>query len=114
MNVRSWIKEVWSSFWKTILVILLILSMGGSTLTAFTPRDRIQRYSDPYAFDFLGWTLAAVLDESAQWALGSSRYLDTTQESALVREFIIAQIRPASKIAFVCVGARESSVCLDD
>jgi hypothetical protein len=88
MGIRIWIKEVWSSFWRTMLVIILILSMGGSTLSAFNSRDRIRRFADPYTFDFLGWTLAAVVDEAAQWGLGSSRYLEPVNEIMVVREYL--------------------------
>jgi hypothetical protein len=62
--------------------------MGGSTFTLFGTVDRVRYYSNPYEFDFLGWTLAAVAGKSVQAGVGTSHFLEEQDRNDLVREYM--------------------------
>jgi hypothetical protein len=88
MSDVHWLRELWSVFRRTILFLLVLSLMGGSSLTVFSTLDRVRNYANPYAFDFLGWTLAAVFGKSTQTALGASHFLEVQQRTKLVRDYL--------------------------
>jgi hypothetical protein len=83
-----WLRDLWSIFRKALLFILALSMLGGSTLNLFGPADRVQRYADPFAFDFLGWTLDAVFNKASQVALGTSHFLEEQDRTLLVRDYL--------------------------
>jgi hypothetical protein len=83
-----WLRDLWSIFRKALLFILMLSMLGGSSLNLFGPADRIQRYADPYTFDFLGWTVDAVFDKATQVALGTSHFLEEQARTTLVRDYL--------------------------
>jgi hypothetical protein len=84
----QWLWELWAVFRRVILLLIVLGLLGGSTFTLFESGDRIRRYSNPYEFDFLGWTLSAVLDKSAQNAIGTSHFLEVRHRTNLVRDYL--------------------------
>jgi hypothetical protein len=83
-----WIHEVWSVFRRVFLLLIVLSLLGGSNFTLFGTVDRVQYYSNPYEFDFLGWTLAAVVGKSVQAGVGTSHFLVEQDRNDLVREYM--------------------------
>lgn len=83
-----WIREVWAVFRRSLLMLIVLSFMGGSTFTLFGTVDRVRHYSNPYEFDFLGWTVAAVMGKSTQAAVGTSHFLAEQDRNDLVRDYM--------------------------
>ncbi|MCJ7824670.1 MAG: hypothetical protein MUP44_07215 [Anaerolineales bacterium] len=84
----SWLRELGSVFRRVLLLVLMLATLGASTLTFHEPAERVHRYSKPYEFDFLGWTAGAVLNKSAHVVLGTSHFLEEDQRQFLVRDYL--------------------------
>ena len=83
-----WLRELWSIFRRVLLVLILLTLLGRSSLAFHEPVERVRRLSNPYEFDFLGWTLAAAMDKSAHVVLGTSHFLEEGQREAVVRRYL--------------------------
>jgi hypothetical protein len=88
MAIKWWMQELWAVFRRVLLILILLTLMGGSTFTLFGTVERVRYYSNPYEFDFLGWTLAAVAEKSVQAGVGTSHFLEEQDRNDLVREYM--------------------------
>ncbi len=85
---RQFVQELWSAFRRALLLLISLSLLGGSTFTLFASTDRVRNYTNPYEFDFLGWTLSAIVGKSSQSALGVSSFLPEEERTDLVREYL--------------------------
>ncbi len=81
--------EFWVTFRRVLLFLVLLGLLGGSTFVFHNPADRMSLYTNPYEFDFLGWTLSAVLAKLSYIGLGTTHFLDETNRTDLVREYLV-------------------------
>ncbi len=70
------------------MLLVVLFLFGGSTINLFGSNDRVRFYANPYEFDFLGWTLGAVLGKSAQASVGTAHYIDEQDRVQLVRNYL--------------------------
>lgn len=89
MRSQITLREAWTTFRRVLLFLVLLSLLGGSTFVFHTPEDRISLYTNPHEFDFLGWTLSAVLGKLSYIGLGTTHFLDESNRTDLVREYLI-------------------------
>jgi hypothetical protein len=78
----------WRSFRLTLLLALLLVLLGGSTLTPSSLTNQIETLIRPITFDFGTWTLDAVGEKLAGWGFSFQRFLTDDQQSELVRDYL--------------------------
>lgn len=88
MRVPSTAKQIRQTVWELAWIVLLALLLTGSTLDSHDQESRMRRVTRASEFDFAGWTLAAIGVKVEQSSLGYSGYLPTTDQQALIREFL--------------------------
>lgn len=62
--------------------------VGGSTLQALELNDRVHRYTRDYEFDYVSWTIDALLEKAGQIGVGATNYLSTANTSSIVRQYL--------------------------
>ena len=78
----------WRSLRLTLLFALLLVLMGGSTLTPSSLTNRIETLIRPITFDFGTWTLDAIGEKLAGWGFSYQRFLTDDQQSELMRDYL--------------------------
>jgi hypothetical protein len=78
----------WRSFRLTLLLALLLILMGGSTLAPSSLTNQIETLIRPITFDFGTWTLDAIGEKLAGWGFSFQRFLTADQQSDLVRDYL--------------------------
>jgi hypothetical protein len=78
------------SRWLIALFVVLLFSqcLVASNAPLLEIGDRVRAYTRSIEFDYIDWTLDAVLVKLRQTVLGSERYLDEHAQSQLVRDYI--------------------------
>jgi hypothetical protein len=75
-----------SSFWLTIILIMMALVLGASVATMSDPLERVRALTRPIEFDYVSWTLDALGIKLGQVALDTSDYLPEIDRSSTVLE----------------------------
>jgi len=80
-RLRSWIV-------KTLWISLLTLLLVGSSVQLRDPANQVRRFTRQIEFDFLDWTLDAMLVKLELFSLGVAGYLPETERQALVQTYL--------------------------
>lgn len=88
MNTQAVISWALNSLRRAILIVLLMVIIGGSTISIQSDQARTRFFSRPVEFNFLDWTLAAAFSKLGQWSLGATNYLVEPHRSELVERYL--------------------------
>ena len=77
-----------SSFWLTILLLIMVLVLGASVVSRSDPLERMRALTRPIEFDYVSWTLDAIGLKLGQIALNTSGYLAEKDRSSTVLEVL--------------------------
>jgi len=80
-DVRGWL-------WRAFLLLLLLISLSGSTVSTVAGGQQARRFTRPVEFDFFGWTLQALGVKAGQFSLGSTGYIGDAEQRTLVLEYM--------------------------
>jgi hypothetical protein len=78
-------------FGRTVIVVLALILLGGSTLSFRGSAEELHRFTGPIEFDFVGWTLGAIGAKLRQDSAGETAYLTPPERESLVRSYIHLQ-----------------------
>jgi hypothetical protein len=73
-----------SSFWLTIILIMMAMVLGASIVSMSDPLERVRALTRPIEFDYVSWTLDAVGLKLGQIALDTSGYMPEKDRSSTV------------------------------
>ena len=73
-----------SSFWLTIILALMTIYMGGSTVPVSDSLDRVRAFTRSMEFDYISWTINALGIKLGQMALDTASYLPVQDQSKTV------------------------------
>jgi len=78
-----------------IAILLLFQTLGGAGSAPTNPSERVRAYTRLIEFDYISWTLDAVGLKLRQAANAPEAYLDESEQSQLVRDYIalVAEIQ---------------------
>ncbi len=88
MSATQLLTEVRGWFWRAFLLLLLLLNLSAGAAAAVAGGQQARRFTRPVEFDFFGWTVDALAVKLGQLSLGSTDYVDDTEEPALVLEYM--------------------------
>lgn len=111
-RIRVWIK-------RAILLTILLSLLGGSSVQFRETSDRVHRYTRPLEFDFLTWTMDAVVSKVGQLGLGPAAYIPPSEGRVLVRGYfeLLEQVQRAEselRLAFGDPTRSEDDQSLQD
>lgn len=75
-----------SSFWLTIILIMMTIMLRASVVSMSDPLERVGALTRPIEFDYVSWTLDAFGLKLGQIALETSGYLPEKDRSSTVME----------------------------
>ena len=78
----------WSWVLSIILAILLPLMLISSTLNISSKDDQLRAITRPYEFDYVSWTLAALILKAGQLSTDIPLFLDAFRQRNVVRQYI--------------------------
>jgi hypothetical protein len=73
---------------NSIFCLFLLLLLSASVPQPLTPAQQVHMLARHNVFDYTSWTLNALWVKLGQSALGTPRYLDSTNQIATVREYL--------------------------
>ena len=76
--------EFWSSFNLGVSLALCLVILTASTLPPAEAKDRARSYTRQLEFDYVGWTVDALLVKLGQAALDAPRLLDQDEQKQVV------------------------------
>jgi hypothetical protein len=79
-KLRTWLVRLLS-------VVVLTMLLAGSTIQLLDASDHVRRFTRQREFNFLDWTLDALLVKVQQLGLSASDYLQESERQALVRMY---------------------------
>ena len=89
IRLMSWIIRVLSSIQIALYLLLFTILLAGSTLlVSATPASAARRYTRPYEFDFVNWTLDALGVKFGQAALDTPFYFNESARHQLVVDYL--------------------------
>jgi hypothetical protein len=88
MSPRRLFTEARRWFWRTFWAFVLLSSLAGSTVYLEETNQLARRFTRSVEFDFFGWTVQTLGMKYGQFSLGTTGYLDETDQSALVLEYM--------------------------
>jgi len=88
MSSKGLLSDVRGWLWRAFLLLLLLISLSGSTVSAVSGGQQARRFTRPIEFDFFGWTLQALSVKAGQFSLGSTGYIGDAQQRTLVLEYM--------------------------
>lgn len=80
--------EFWSSFNLGVSLALCLVILTASTLPPAEAKDRARSYTRQLEFDYVGWTVDALLVKLGQAALDAPRLLDQDEQKQVVLTYI--------------------------
>ncbi|HSF80363.1 MAG TPA: hypothetical protein VLA49_03985 [Anaerolineales bacterium] len=87
--------RVLSTLRKTVFVFILAALLGGSTLPPTEQTEKVRAFTRDVEFDYVSWTLDALMIKFQQVALGSAHYLPESKRHQIVLDHLslIAEIQ---------------------
>ncbi|HEX9796394.1 MAG TPA: hypothetical protein VGA52_05330 [Anaerolineales bacterium] len=82
---------------KTLLLLVVWLSLAGAGLQTRTPIDEVRRYTRPLEFEFAGWTLKALAIKLGQFASGRTSYLSDDERLQAVH-WLLLEVEQAQRL----------------
>ncbi len=73
-----------SSFWLTVVLSMMAILLGASTVPVSDELSRLRAFTRPMEFDYVSWTADALGIKLGQFALGTSSYLPADNRSDMV------------------------------
>lgn len=70
------------------LLFILVLPLRGSTIDPTLQIEQVRRYSRPYEFDYVSWTVSALWNKAKGFSLGADGYLPSSESRTLVLEYL--------------------------
>jgi hypothetical protein len=87
--IQSIIARMFRRSLRLLLIFLMaILALGGSNLPTGDQVEHIRAFTRAIEFDYVTWTLDALMEKLGQMALGSSNYIPKASQSRLVIEYL--------------------------
>lgn len=80
-RVKNWLGRLLGT-------LLFFMFVGGSTLQALELNDRVHQYTRDIEFDYVSWTIDALLQKAGQIGVGATNYLSPADTSTIVREYL--------------------------
>lgn len=80
--------EFWGAFHLGASLALCLVILTASTLPPAEQKDRVRAFTRPYEFDYVGWTVDALLVKLGQSALDAPRMLDQAEQKQAVLSYI--------------------------
>lgn len=77
-------------FQVLIISLLIILFSGRSQVDPGNELERVRNYTRMIEFDYVTWTVDAVMGKTAQGALGASRYITSDSAKTVVLDYLKA------------------------
>jgi hypothetical protein len=88
MSKKSFARLILAWSRRIVLLVLLLGLMGASTASLAAERQSARRFTRPYEFDFVGWTLAAAGIKLEGWSVRLQDYLAQDDRLSLVSGFL--------------------------
>ncbi|MFP3853472.1 MAG: hypothetical protein ACLFWD_04160 [Anaerolineales bacterium] len=76
---------------RLLLLLLMLVVLAGGTLRVEGTRSEVRRHTRPLEFDFMQWTMNALVVKFGQYGLNSAGYLDSRSQIATVERFLELQ-----------------------
>lgn len=73
---------------RLLLVLAMLAILAASSIVSPSPAEEYRRFTRAREFDFLGWTVDALVVKLQQASVGNGRYLSEAQRSALVLDYL--------------------------
>jgi hypothetical protein len=73
-----------SSFWLTVILSMMAILLGASTVPVSDELSRLRAFTLPMEFDYVSWTARALAIKFGQFSLGTSSYLLVEDQTAVV------------------------------
>jgi hypothetical protein len=77
-----------TAYWLTFLLILTPVLLVASTVPLSDPLERIRTYTRSMEFDYLSWTIDALIVKLTESSLGTSGYLTSEDQSKTVLKLL--------------------------
>jgi hypothetical protein len=81
-------KLAWQAFQTFLTLGLAVLILSSSTLAPAAAEQQVHGYTRMIEFDYVSWTVDALLLKIGQASLSTPRYLTTNQQTQLVKNYI--------------------------
>ena len=81
-------KQAWLVFQNTLTLLLVVLILVGSTLPPASSSEQVRQYTRMLEFDYVGWTVDALLLKIGQASLSTPRYLTLDEQHSVVKNYI--------------------------
>lgn len=96
MSIAAKIKTIWrflqDEFWRSInlgfTLALSLMILAASSLPPAEPADRARAFTRMYEFDYVGWTVDALLVKLGQAALDAPRQMTQAEQKMVVLDYI--------------------------
>jgi len=76
------------TFRLTFVVLLLVILLNASDFAIFDPSQRVREFTRALEFDYVNWTLQALVTKLSQGALSASRYLPEAAQKQVVLDYL--------------------------
>lgn len=84
--IAKWSGRIVRFLFVCLLAVLLITNSGKPSLNF---DEKVRFFTRQIEFDYVNWTLNTVLMKLSQTALGGGRYLNQTQQSKIMNDFLL-------------------------
>lgn len=81
-------KQIEQSFQVTLTLVLAMVILVSSSLPPADSGDPVRRYTRLMEFDYVGWTVDALLLKLGQASLTAPRYLNPDDQRALIKDYL--------------------------
>ncbi len=84
----SWLQRLWKGCVLLVIVLVGILPLQGAVVDFNLEVEQIRRFSRPYEFDYISWSISALGNKLTQSRLGVERFVDRERGSQVVLEYL--------------------------
>ncbi len=75
-------------FQNTLVFLLTLVLLVSSNVSAFNPADQVRRFTRSIEFDYVSWTVDALLLKLGQASLSVPHYLTEDEQHTVVIDYI--------------------------
>jgi hypothetical protein len=86
--VRAFLRGFWTGLRRSLLLLITLTMLGGSSLLIVDQADRIGFLTRPVQFDFIGWTIGALLEKTGSASVAVPDYLEPDGGPTLVLAYL--------------------------
>lgn len=84
--IGKWLGRIGRFLFVCLIAVFLITNSGKPSLNF---DEKVRFFTRQIEFDYVNWTLSAVLQKLSQTAIGDARYLDQTQQNEIMNDFLL-------------------------